>query len=290
MSFGGAPFTRLACVGSAICTLLFSPQLKRELAFDLGRILANGEVWRVVTRHAAYDTVGECVAGSVALYGMRKLERLMGPRKFGAFVVVVLSAAAAAETAIVVLLSRPESAASLRPASGPYALVFGLFALYYAYVPAVQPRLFGLLGCDVSDKHVMYVVGLQLLSNKGLDSAVAAATGAAAGALYLSDALGLQRLALPQRLFGARRPRPAAPRRNATPARPPLHDARRLFPTPFTDDAPFAESPFADAPVAPTEAHVEQLTNMGFDRDLATDALRTCHDDVEAAANRLLAG
>jgi len=42
--------------------------------------------------------------------------------------------------------------------------------------------------------------------------------------------------------------------------------------------------------VQPSDDHVASLVSMGFDRDRAFAALLACHDNVEAAADRLLQG
>ena len=158
-------------------------------------------------------------------------------------------------------------------------MIFGLYALFYDMIPVAQPKLMRVLGITLSDKSLMYLVGAQLFVCQGSKSGVPAAGGLLAGFLYLSDTVPLlRRLALPKFLEPL-----FAPRRRPAPR-----------PTPMDDDPPPrsvpppAEDRFQQ--VQPSDDHVASLVSMGFDRDRAFAALLACHDDVAAAADRLLQG
>lgn len=98
------------------------------------------------------SSMGTLVATSICLYRMRRLEPLLGSRKFGAFAVVTHLMSLPLEAAAVV------NSGTLKLTSGPLPFVFALLVLYYAVVPPTKPRFFGALGMDFSDKSLTYCV------------------------------------------------------------------------------------------------------------------------------------
>lgn len=280
-SFEGAPLCRLAFASTTLASLFLSPATKVRMSFDLGRVLAHSEVLRLVTHQLAFGSLGETVIGAVHLYRFRRFERMLGSRRFGAFAIIVCSLATSLATGLVFVAgerAREQGANYLRPASGPYALIFGMYSLFYSLVPAARPRLVGFGGLDVSDKSLMYLAAVQLLFSTGLRSFVPGACGLVAGAAYLSDSLKLYTLALPKtldRLLAS-----------TTPPPPPDYTDGGSAPH---DDHRFAAAAFAPTP-EPSQDHIESLVAMGFDRDRAVAALRASRNNVELAANRLLSG
>ena len=210
-----------------------------------------------------------------------------------------------------------------RRRSGPYGLVFGLFGLFHRMVPVTRPRCFSVAGIHFSDKALMR--GARAGRRRGGRGARPAAPqvrarppaprrpgpaervpGAPGPRLWRR--LPRRRPAAPRGPApGDRALRRAAPRR-ARPAAPP--DARAP-PQPrydaavadagdddgAGDDGAGGALAAADAPATeprfealePSEAHVESLVAMGFDRDRAFAALLACNDNVERAADQLLA-
>eukprot|EP00543_Licmophora_paradoxa_P002439 CAMPEP_0202455108 /NCGR_PEP_ID=MMETSP1360-20130828/12714_1 /ASSEMBLY_ACC=CAM_ASM_000848 /TAXON_ID=515479 /ORGANISM="Licmophora paradoxa, Strain CCMP2313" /LENGTH=134 /DNA_ID=CAMNT_0049074605 /DNA_START=97 /DNA_END=501 /DNA_ORIENTATION=- len=67
-------------------------------------------------------------------------------------------------------------------------------------------------------------------------------------------------------------------------APPPPRRQRAAAPPPPQPETQFQQLP------PPPESSIEQLTSMGFQRDAVIQALRTSHNDVERAADRLLSG
>ena len=272
-SFAGAAWSRVAFASTLIGSLFLSPETKLALDLDLGRVLAHGEVWRLVTHHLAFDSLGEAAVGLICIYRFRNLERMLGSRKFGAFVLLTCSLSSAIATAVVVSLGasrRDAGVAFLRLASGPYALVFGSFALYSSLVPSLRQKLVGLGPVDLSDKSLTYLAGAQLLASGGLRSLVPGCCGLVMGAAYLADTLRLYTLALPKRAVFWRR----AP------------DARR----PIAPDHAPVPSAVPLSANAPSDENVESLVAMGFDRDRSLAALTAADNNLEIACNRLLSG
>jgi len=124
--FHGAPLMKAACFGTAATSLFLPAGAKALLMLDLPRVLSGGEVWRLATRHLAFESMGETCVGLILLYRFRQFERFYGSGKFGAFVLVVGSLATSLEAAGALVLS---SGTPWAPASGPYALIFASTAL-----------------------------------------------------------------------------------------------------------------------------------------------------------------
>lgn len=288
-SFEGAPLCRLAFVSGTMSSLFLSSSTKAKLTLDLGRILARGEVWRFASHHVAFESLGETVIGAIHLYRFRRFERMLGSRKFGAFAMMVCGIATSLVTGFVVIVGerlREDGEVYFRVASGPYALIFGMYSLYHSLVPASRPRLVGFAGIDVSDKALMYLAAAQLLLSNGLRSIVPGAAGLLAGAAYLSDVLKLYTWVLPKALDRFLVPRPGpGPDFSAARARQQAAAAGDAVPRHVAE--PFRRP---SAPVEPSEDHVESLVAMGFDRDRAVAALRNSNNNLELAANRLLSG
>ena len=298
--------------GTTLPSFFLSMSTKRLLSLDLGRVLAHGEVWRLVSHHFTFESYGEAVVGALHLYWFRNFERMLGSRRFGAFAVLACSLATSLVTGAALALGdrREEGATYFRFAPGPYALIFSMYSLFYSLIPATRPKLVGILGIDISDKSLVYLCGAQLLFSGGARSFIPGACGVIAGFAYLSDVLKLYNLALPKSLdkwLGGCRGSTAA-------ASEERHNHHRAdddddddydddddddddVPRPSSqaandlDDAALAEATARSmAPPEPSEANIETLVAMGFDRDRAVDALRASRDNLEHAANSLLSG
>jgi UBA/TS-N domain len=120
------------------------------------------------------------------LYRFRTFERQMGSAKFAMF--ATLCGLWAVGWRALMLLGLPFLSGL---ASGPYELLFAMFALYYALIPRLHPNYFALWRLRFSDKSFTYLLGLQMFWNSGLRSALPALAGLLFGALYLADLCGL---------------------------------------------------------------------------------------------------
>ena len=67
---------------------------------------------------------------------------------------------------------------------GPYSLIYAMFVLYFLKVPKLVPRLFSIMGIDISNKTIMYIMGLQLMLANGWSSVIPSISGMIAGFLY----------------------------------------------------------------------------------------------------------
>lgn len=96
--------------------------------------------------------MGPLLATSLSLYRMRALEPLLGSRKFGAFALITGALAVPLEAAAGVYFE------TVRLTPGPLPLVFALLVLYYAVVPPLNRKQFGVLGMDFSNKAFTFCV------------------------------------------------------------------------------------------------------------------------------------
>ncbi len=170
-------------------------------------------MWRLLTSLLPYEGLAEALVGTTLLYRLgRDFERMLGPRKYALF--LLLASAAAVGARIALIASLPSSAGSafvggatvphawLRAglASGPYHVIFGLLPLYYAYIPALQPQYFKLMGLSFSEKAGTYALAAAMAACTGPRSALAAAYSLAFGLLYALPGAGrgLQALSVPR--------------------------------------------------------------------------------------------
>lgn len=300
--FYGTPvskgFTYLTLGASVLCALGGGGEWQRLSS----SALLGGQWWRLVTSQLAYGSTGELVIGMMLGYMGRTFERRMGSRKFGAFLLVSTAVSMSLQAAV--LLRFP----ALRAISGgPYGVIFSIMVLYYACVPKIQPRLFGVLGLDFSNKGIYYLLGLQLMLNDGWRSAVPSLSGLMAGCAYRSHVTGLSNWRVPAyvvrllaplgALLETRRP-PGLPG-DALPPEWRAGDGvgangghqERLIGDPFGGAWGRNAAPAAQALTQPPpEESIEVLVQMGFSRDAALRALQRSGNDVQRAANVLLAG
>ena len=159
--FYGAPVTK-AVVFSTCASSMYALRLASRpddfigsMGLNASRVLASGELWRLVTCHLPFASTSELLLGLSFLYEMHKFERMMGSGKFGAFVVFVTSLAASLQAAA------SRTFESLRaPSTGPYSLIFAVLMLHHAFVPPVKPRVMRILGVDFSNKAPFYILAL----------------------------------------------------------------------------------------------------------------------------------
>lgn len=200
-----APLTKLLLAVCIVGTILSgSAASKGQLLFSASNralLLDKGQWWRLATSLFASDGLAEGLLSWFLLYRFRVVERQFGTAKFTLFVMMCLLWALGIRSALIL------SPALSGVASGPYELLFALFACYYALVPRLHPDYFAVGRLRFSDKAITYALGAQLAASGGLRSAVAAAAGLLFGALYLLDLCGCaSRLRCPQgcrRLGGA---------------------------------------------------------------------------------------
>jgi len=176
---------------------------------------------------------------------------------------------------------------------GPYPQLGAMLCLYHKYTPRLHPKFFGVLGLDFSEKALTYGLCFQVIFSGGFGTIIPTMFGFAAGMLCVTwscrelpdfvyvaaggvlgkfvvdDAPAVMMARSVQRSASGRARRGG--RDVNTIARPAVRQQQQ-------------------PPPPPSEEAIEQLTSMGFEREAVLRALQMSDNNVEAAANRLLAG
>jgi len=224
---------------------------------------------------------------------MRRFEREMGSRRFGAFIVYTSVLSTFLELVVFNLFF------DIERYSGPYPQLGAVLALYHTFTPRLHPKFYGVLGYDFSEKSLTYGLCAQVLLSGGLSTIVPMAVGFLSGTLSVN----LSENELPELVYSfgqsigksfadevpavmmSRTVQRGAERGNR-PRRAPSGGGRAAAPVAGPAAAPMAPRP----PPPPPEEAIGQLTSMGFERQAVVRALQQTDNNVEAAANRLLMG
>lgn len=299
--FTGAPVSKTIVYLTAILFfVLESLEWRDEIALDGGKMLNDGQWYRLFLYHLTFGSVGELILGIMVLAPlMRRFEREMGSRRFASFLFFkTLTLATVFQAALIIMLDLAEETNC-----GPYPQIGSLLMLFHMYTPRLHPKFFSILGFDFSEKAIIYACTIQLMYSGGiggtmLPSLLGMLTGYicahksvleleympnsvfnfASNYLSVFDDNSGNQLYLTRTVArgmarggirGNGRDTAAAPEQY----QPPPTAARFAQPQP---------------PPPPSEETIEQLTMMGFDRESVITALRATDNNVEAAANRLL--
>ncbi|OQS06718.1 hypothetical protein THRCLA_01258 [Thraustotheca clavata] len=267
-----------------------------EMHLDLRKIGKQSQYWRLLTSHFGFGDGVAVAFGIYLIFSCRVLERQFGSKKFGSFVVLVMTLSSLLQIGLL----KFKFVKSI--ASGPYALIGALMVLYFGNVPKLQPHFVRAMGIAFSDKSPTYFM-MCLVCFRGIDTITPFLTGVLVGLLYQTKSLPLHKFRLPSFLcwfFEIFHPIfmvvPAAAavqqrqrqlqemqRRAAAMGQPNGQGFREQLIPGMGGGMPIPVAP-------PSEAAIEQLTALGFEREQAIAALRTADNNVEAAANRLLNG
>ena len=141
---------------ASVMALRFSDPsyLPQRFGLDVNKMLASGQIWRLLTCSLPFSSISEMAFGMNMLYEARKFERLMGNEKYGAFVCFVT----AVSTSLLAGLSLTFGTRAF--ATGPYSLIYAVMMLFHVYVPVTQPRMLRILGVDFTDKAWTYATSL----------------------------------------------------------------------------------------------------------------------------------
>lgn len=252
------------------------------------------QLWRFITSPLFFSTPGDFFLGTYLLYAFRGFERMFGTKKFAATVFVLSTLTSIFQT-LFLLISRKTPVV----ASGPYALIFGLFPFFFMDVPNLS--FYRICGLRVSDKLFTYVLGLQVALSSMPESGISAACALLAGILYRSVP-AFRSIRLPAgiasfierhltNLFSSSHRAGGYARVNQAD----MADADMgmgMDPLPAGDMArdQLAESPNDLQPIQPDQASVMQLVGMGFAEVDVRRALIQSQNNVVVATNRLVEG
>ncbi|KAL0479490.1 hypothetical protein AKO1_007647 [Acrasis kona] len=261
--------------------------------------------WRFITGPLVFTSIGELFFGIICLYIFRLFERQWGSQKYAMFVLLSVVASFLIQLAAVVLLG------SFRNVwSGPYAIIFACLTQYIFDVPStLKYKIFGL---NITEKHVVYLLCIQLLMANLPNSLIAGASGLIAGFFYRSQPLHLKTLFFPESavlfcvkyinpLIASSSPpervnnnsnnlRARLPRGNFNRAQEQqmLPDQDQLFQHMQNQLAPVQHQQYEEQQVHVDEENVQILVSMGFTPEDARRALVAANNDVNNATELLL--
>ncbi|KAJ2795084.1 hypothetical protein H4S07_006577 [Coemansia furcata] len=188
----GAPLTKVWLAGLSFASALLGAfGWRRILRLQLVPNLAHShEAWRLLTSLMAFPTLSELLTALVLLYQLRAVERLMGTRRFAAFL-AVSGLVGQTLTLVGMRLARVNAVAA-----GPYVLLFACVHQFHLLVPhAYYIRVAGVM---VADKWTVYAAAACLLAPRlKVAALLPAAAGVAASMAYSADVAGLKRWRLP---------------------------------------------------------------------------------------------
>ncbi|KAJ8570517.1 hypothetical protein K7X08_037489 [Anisodus acutangulus] len=281
--FNNAPVTRALVIACTLFTIIFGVRGRaNQLGWSYQDIFQKLQIWKLIISAFTFSSTPELVFGLYLLYYFRVFERQIGSNKYSVFLLFSFVVSLLLEALALQLIKDP----SLSILSGPYGLIFSSFVPYYLDIP-VSTR-FRVLSLHFSDKTFIYLAGLQLLFSSWKRSIVPGLCGIIAGCLYRLNIFRIRRVKFPEFItsYFARlslpsignTPPPAAPARN-TPGNVPIFAGRQMegnYP------APVSSTP------EPPEDAIAMLVSMGFDRNLARQALIHSRNDINTATNVLL--
>jgi len=280
--FLGAPVSKVitltSIVSFVVCEMF---HLHQYYTLDMDRLLNENEVWRLFTCQLNFFTIGEVIFGFFLLIPlMRRFEREMGSRRFGAFIFFVMIISTAWELLISQLFYNHVRS------SGPYHIIGSCLLLFHLFTPRLYPKFFGILRFDFSEKSLTYGLALQVVLSGGYSTIIPVICGFISGFLCVTQALPISKWELPQFIYnisyffcaGLVDHPPVSIRRRMV-GHPATHQQQN-----FLNQRP----PPRPVPVAPSEETIESLTSMGFQREAVIRVLQQSGNNVEVAANRLL--
>ncbi|KAG9454872.1 hypothetical protein H6P81_007776 [Aristolochia fimbriata] len=284
--FHNAPVTRTFVIACGLLTIFAGIQGRASsLGLSYQDIYQKLHLWRLIISAFAFSSTPELMFGLYLLYYFRVFERQIGSNKYSVFILFSLLTATLFEVLALALLKDPTSKLV---ASGPYSLIFSSFVPFYFDIP-VSTR-FRIFGFRFSDKSFIYLAGLQLLLSSWKRSLLPGICGILAGSIYRLNMFHIRRAKFPDFIasFLSRLSWPSlgAPS-STTPSgnfigRPSYAGHQLEVPRNYPASAPFASV------AEPPEDSISTLVSMGFDRNMARQALMQARNDINAATNILL--
>ena len=208
----------------------------------------------------------------------RRFERELGSRKFCTWLV---------ESQIVAIVLIWTVATTMLHSTlvygGPYPTLGALLYLYYKCTPRLHPRFFGVFGFNVSEKVIPYAFALQVILFRGIHTVIPALCGGIAGWLAILYTVDVPEFVADFTTSCFRHVVGAPPPLLAPAVTAARQQYRRQQQMPRAAPPPPVREP-------PSQAAIDQLTAMGFDRETVVRALQQSNNSVERALDQLLTG
>ncbi|KAG8190678.1 hypothetical protein JTE90_001287 [Oedothorax gibbosus] len=164
--FYKAPVSKgiLGCMFLTSCALNVPllAHIKQYVVYSIPSIFKKYEIWRVITSKLTFLETKDLVCGCLLIYYFRIFERRYGSHKFASYLMAACTVSTILELLFVFLLNNLDVKITFLP-TGPYPLIFPLFANYFMDIPRVAQTY--ILGVPVTGKTLTYLVGLQIMSS-----------------------------------------------------------------------------------------------------------------------------
>lgn len=231
--FRNAPVSKFLLVFFTAISLSVSlAGWKKFVITDAMQIVERGQVFRLISHSVCFVSSAELLFGLLLLFSFRIFERLFGSRKYASVVVWLHILSLLVDLLLLFVFGSI--------GSGPYGVIFGLLAFYYADIPVTShirigpPSAFavpapssssgeataaagGSPGASpshwmiaVSEKALLYLLAAQMIVFGPAGSFWSAVSGVLSAVIYRSSAFLQSVLILPAALFTA--PPPSAMR------------------------------------------------------------------------------
>ncbi|XP_015929019.1 ubiquitin-associated domain-containing protein 2 [Parasteatoda tepidariorum] len=164
--FYKAPVSKgiLGCMFLTSCALNVPllAHIKQYVVYNIHNIFHKYEIWRVVSSKLTFLETKDLVCGCLLIYYFRIFERRYGSHKFSSYLMAACTVSTLLELIFVFFLNKFDAQITYLP-TGPYSLIFPLFANYFMDIPRVAQTY--ILGIPVTGKTLTYLVGLQIMSS-----------------------------------------------------------------------------------------------------------------------------
>ncbi|XP_003744167.1 ubiquitin-associated domain-containing protein 2 [Galendromus occidentalis] len=254
--------------------------------YNTESIINDGQFWRILTSKFFFTETRDLISAVFLLFYMRGVERRFGTGKFVEFLLGNFIMTCLVELFMIHLLNylAPGYLPSLIP-PGPFFVFFPMIQRFVTEFPPVSRSSYG------SD--LPLITPLFLLGTVGIDLAFAPTPiyfpigcTLLAGALLNDDFLYLKSMIrLPRSLF-PKRPCDVSTRKIGA-----TIEAQRSMHSEYLEQQMIYNFSSFRAPrnvVVPPEELVTQLTEMGFNRENAIQALQSTNNNLQMATNILL--
>ncbi|KAF7662246.1 hypothetical protein LDENG_00241350 [Lucifuga dentata] len=175
---------------TVMLTLL--PQYQELFVYNLQAVTQQHQVWRLVCGRLICLDLKDSFCSSLLIYNFRIFERRFGTRKFASFLLGTWCLSALMDFLLVQAFQFLFEYEVEQLPAGLLSPVFSLFVPFYASIPKMPvTQILGQI--DITNKSLVYIVGLQLLTSSPFMWLIAL-SGLSAGGLYHSNVLQLQKL------------------------------------------------------------------------------------------------
>ncbi|XP_068124077.1 ubiquitin-associated domain-containing protein 2 [Hyperolius riggenbachi] len=176
---------------SVLLALVFQQQ-QAFFVYNVKAVIESFHIWRLFSGRIICLDLKDTFCSSLLIYNFRTLERRFGTRKFTSYLLGSWMLSAIFDILVVEAAQAGTGVTLSTLPSGFLAPLFALFVPFYCSVPRVSlAHIFGWI--PITNKTLVYIVGLQLLTSSP-SMLVVAASGLISGLCYKKNVLSVQRV------------------------------------------------------------------------------------------------